>query len=581
MATATRPGSPTKIDLASFSGGLNTRDSADELAQNESGDLFNVTFDERGGVGARVGFKKYNGTPYAAALVKVGFAWDTAALKVAQCGASIYVGTSTTPIVTFSTSARVDFADFLGSLYIIHPVDGLYKSDGTSGGTARVLGAPKGSTLAAWQNQLWAAGDPAQKPRVGFTVPGSGQQWWDAQTLINGAIGSLPAATITVDSTTGFDPSGAITIGEGGTAQVVTYTGVTATTFTGATGGTGAVADNTFVGQGQRFVDIREKDDNAVVCLFGGSGEDIAGRPGLLCFKRRSAYRISIAETGAYVTLDSAVGAASSIAAASLLGRVYTISEAGIFWTDGNSEMRNEGDKLRPLWAPEQLAFDQADLWCAGAKGARLKFSVPLVGHTANSLALEHYPAARPQDAATVIGSNAASCYFTSHASEERLFGGSPSVNGQVYEMDSGGTDDGAAIHSWFQTPWYPLTPGYLTRLRRLVVEGRGDAINLYVKRDFTTDQGDLTPITITLNDSFWDDGTLWDDGTVWGPAVLVGYSDPIPSLGVARVFAFRFDASTTGTQSLPPLLPGGHIPEVGAWAVQGLHISAIPLSVV
>lgn len=63
-----------------------------------------------------------------------------------------------------------------------------------------------------------------------------------AETQVNGAF-TLPAATITVDSTTGFDDSGDILIG----AQRVSYTGKTSTTFTGCTGGSGSVADNAAV----------------------------------------------------------------------------------------------------------------------------------------------------------------------------------------------------------------------------------------------------------------------------------------------------------------------------------------------
>ena len=48
------------------------------------------------------------------------------------------------------------------------------------------------------------------------------------------------ATTIPVDSTTGFDSAGTIAISlvEGGLAEIVTYSGVTATSFTGCTRGT-------------------------------------------------------------------------------------------------------------------------------------------------------------------------------------------------------------------------------------------------------------------------------------------------------------------------------------------------------
>jgi hypothetical protein len=75
-------------------------------------------------------------------------------------------------------------------------------------------------------------------------------------TIAAGSNGQvLPQATINVASTTGFPTSGVINVvTSNNVPQVVTYTGVTATTFTGCSGGTGtmttgnAVTGQTFVG---------------------------------------------------------------------------------------------------------------------------------------------------------------------------------------------------------------------------------------------------------------------------------------------------------------------------------------------
>jgi hypothetical protein len=53
---------------------------------------------------------------------------------------------------------------------------------------------------------------------------------------------SLPQATINVASTTGFATKGTITVFTSNGAQTVTYKGVTATSFTGCTGGTGTMS---------------------------------------------------------------------------------------------------------------------------------------------------------------------------------------------------------------------------------------------------------------------------------------------------------------------------------------------------
>jgi hypothetical protein len=60
-----------------------------------------------------------------------------------------------------------------------------------------------------------------------------------ATTLTGGV--TFPAATLNVVSTTGFPTSGSLKLADG---NVVTYTGVTATSFTGCTGGTAGVSES-------------------------------------------------------------------------------------------------------------------------------------------------------------------------------------------------------------------------------------------------------------------------------------------------------------------------------------------------
>jgi hypothetical protein len=69
-------------------------------------------------------------------------------------------------------------------------------------------------------------------------------------TITSGSNGqSLPQATINVVSTAGFAASGTILVITSGGQQTVTYTGTTATTFTGCSGGAGSMSTgNTVVG---------------------------------------------------------------------------------------------------------------------------------------------------------------------------------------------------------------------------------------------------------------------------------------------------------------------------------------------
>lgn len=82
-------------------------------------------------------------------------------------------------------------------------------------------------------------------------------------TITNTAA-TLPQSTITVASTTGFPTSGTIfiTTTSTGTTQIVTYTGTTATTFTGCTGGTGIMTLNDAVANLNRYnIDYRSTEN--------------------------------------------------------------------------------------------------------------------------------------------------------------------------------------------------------------------------------------------------------------------------------------------------------------------------------
>lgn len=101
---------------------------------------------------------------------------------------------------------------------------------------------------------LWAGGgtvrvmvtDPNNDP-VSQTARDGLQAQLDPFNAINQLNGShtLPVGTITVDSTTGFRTFGRIRVAD----QLVNYTAITSTTFTGCTGGTGTFPDNTAVVQ--------------------------------------------------------------------------------------------------------------------------------------------------------------------------------------------------------------------------------------------------------------------------------------------------------------------------------------------
>jgi len=86
-------------------------------------------------------------------------------------------------------------------------------------------------------------------------------------TIASGSNGqSLPQATINVASTTGFLASGVITVTTGAGLQTVTYSGTTGTSFTGCTGGTGAMTTGGAVTQ------------QAFTSATGGTGTLVTGQ---------------------------------------------------------------------------------------------------------------------------------------------------------------------------------------------------------------------------------------------------------------------------------------------------------------
>lgn len=321
------------------------------------------------------------------------------------------------------------------------------------------------------------------------------------------------------------------------------------------------------------FVDIRDKDDEKIVALLGGAGIDVQGRQGLLLFKRESSYRIVSASTGEYVPIDGRVGAASALSVVNVQSRTVVLSQAGIFWTDGVNPLQAAGEREEPLWTPEQIAYGQLDLFCAGAVNGRAYFSLPRVGATANNLALEYHP----DQSWVAARSDAASCYTTYALNDQRLLGGSPTVTGQVYRFLNGGTDDGTAITSYYQSAWVEPGAGDRVMLLRLRIHGRGAAA-LYVRRDYETSGGDRFDFDLAADDAnTYDSGLTYDSGAFYDVGLQYEGANTFASLGHARSFSFRIEASTSDTETSPVVL-GGVGSTLGSWALYALDFTFQPL---
>ena len=215
--------------ISEFSGGwvTNLDRESDALRPNESPDLENVVFDGQGSFAVRKGYQLMGNRLTSAGSILRLWTFRRAIIddeilirQRAQTLEYYHTGTlqwETLPHVgTITTNTKVGFANYTSSS---DTVDYVYFCDGS-----------------------------------GIAL----QRWDGAFTMLDGALAG-GEGTITVDSTTGFLSAGTLDVG--GTS--VTYTGKTATTFTGCVG-TPVAADN---------IAIEQKADN----FSPGSGSKPSG----------------------------------------------------------------------------------------------------------------------------------------------------------------------------------------------------------------------------------------------------------------------------------------------------------------
>lgn len=159
-----------EMEFRNFSGGINTRDWSSELTGNEFPYSSNVTIDERGGAQKRLGYEDRYGVAVGTGVPVNLFYWATQNKVVAQVGTGVHVDGGAA-IHTWTTTARAGYAEFLGNLVMIHPVDGTRIWDGATITTP--TNPVTGNCVATWQNKVWSGGDPANPSRLYYSDIGS------------------------------------------------------------------------------------------------------------------------------------------------------------------------------------------------------------------------------------------------------------------------------------------------------------------------------------------------------------------------------------------------------------------------
>lgn len=495
--------------LTSFAGGLNLRDDLLDLAPSESPNLWNVTMDEAGGVLKRNGYSRWN----------------------ASAASNVF---------TFAYYSKL-----LGLLFWYSQSDGkLYSDPGTGVLTLRktfTTGSP--IQIVDFVGKAYAI-----HPADGLFSSSDGVTW----AAVTAASGSVPKGSLLLVWQNKLWVSG-------DTAAVVRV-------YFCAPGDATKWAS----ADGAGFVDIRDKDDAPVVCLFGGSGVDFQSKPSLLVFKEDSFYRIVDSVTGAYVSLDGKVGAASANSVVTVYGKILFLSKRGVHETNGVSGAVSVTEKLAPLFSSSRINFGKQTQFCAGYRGDRVYFSLTRAGSTTNDLAIEYHPLL----GWATVNSNAMGCYVTYATATEKLLGASPTVAGRAYELLLTGGDDGAAIKSWFVTKPSQPAGGMRARLQALRVNGRGN-FDVSVIPDFAT-AGQRSSLMIGASTGAVWDVDKWDIG-VWATSVTQGDADLHPRV-TGKAFQIRIDETSTKTTSEPAFLDAGAGRTVGAWALYGLLSRYTPL---
>ena len=295
-------------------------------------------------------------------------------------------------------------------------------------------------------------------------------------------------------------------------------------------------------------MDIREIDDAPLTCLIGDSGQDVAGRGGLLVFKEKSSYRIHSSTTGDFVTIDPANGASGALAACGIPAApgeaTAVVNKTGVYITTGRGKLEKSSGRLDPLFTPAFLKYADADSFCSVAQpDGHLLFGVRKLGSTENDLTIEYDPSA-----GWMVPHSFGASSFAHHAATGQVYHTAPGSARLLFETFSGGSDNAVDIAARFQTRWEHLIPGQDVRCQRIVVHGRG-TFSFGLVLDHATGPGFAQDFAGVDADLFVWGTSDWGGSDVWGPS-HGEHTQTFWPRKKAGAMSFRVDETSSATTS-------------------------------
>tara|TARA_R110000824_G_scaffold8439_2_gene38337 strand:- start:19604 stop:21115 length:1512 start_codon:yes stop_codon:yes gene_type:complete len=330
----------------------------------------------------------------------------------------------------------------------------------------------------------------------------------------------------------------------------------------------GAITFPVDVAAGLVTVNMRDVNDQKVINLTA------AGWDGLLACKDDVIHRIEDPSTGGYVTINRDMGTVSNKSVIAYDGIFFTLNDRGIAASNGLRAFKLISDKIEPIFANNQINLNLKDNWCTGVFDDRLFFNISQTGGTENDLMIEF----KPEHQFFVTHDIKAQAMAQAHEDSRLTYHVNASL---VFQTFNGGSDNGVAIESVFQTAWFQPAGFHKSRWRRMRLQGRSaDAgLTMNVLKDFEVGEpdeaGTVVPIDLTYPTVTWD-STTWL-GSVWAGTRQERF-DATPGVGVGRSISLVFTETSELTETTPKLNVTGSAQTVGAWSINAVMLSYVPL---